>query len=129
MQLIVDFLYLRAIINNMKPDINNSESQAPVMLTNCIRGQTEVLAISVLTKETRMRVCAKLFFGVALVSAVVAFGLVSSTSRTRGSLRDSSSGRFPEVVAVAEMPRLVTDTVYVNSVRNVASLPVPSAVN
>jgi hypothetical protein len=52
----------------------------------------------------------------AAAVVVVASGLYGTAARGPRAL-----GRMPEVAVVAEMPRLVTDTVYVDGFRNMAS--------
>ena len=59
-----------------------------------------------------------LALGVAVAASVVTGNAVSHRTT-----EPSHSGVVPEVLVVAETPRLVMDTVIVSAVRNVAALP------
>ena len=57
------------------------------------------------------------------LSVVAAASIVTGNAVNHRATQQSHSGVMPEVLVVAETPRLVMDTVIVSAVRNVAALP------
>lgn len=66
---------------------------------------------------------------VMAVVIVLAAGIVAGSTATHRASPYHRTGITTEVLVVAEAPRLVTDTVVVQAVRNVAALPAPTNLN
>jgi hypothetical protein len=116
-------------MNTMKPNIEEINSDADVRLTKSIESG---LGINNINSSRTMEVGVSRWLMVGLVAVMVAGAAVATIgSKVSVAGRDvyDNSGRLPEVVCVGQMPRLVTDTVYVSAVRNVAATPSRSDVN
>ena len=66
---------------------------------------------------------------VAVMVVGAAVAAIGSKVSVAGREVYDNTGRMPEVVCVGQMPRLMTDTVYVSAVRNVAVIESRSDVN
>ncbi len=76
-----------------------------------------------------MKNVVKSALAVAMTAAVMITGALMWGLTFGHQAQADGQGRVAEVVVRAEMPRLVTDTVYVSACRSVAALASPSAVN
>lgn len=116
-------------MNTMKPNIEGINSEADVRLTKSTESGLGINNING-SRTTEVGVSRWLMVGlVAVMVAGAAVAAIGSKASVAGREAYDNTGLMPEVVAVGEMPRLVTDTVYVSAVRNVAATESRSDVN
>jgi hypothetical protein len=128
-KLSVDIQRQMGTMNTMKPDIEEINPKAGIRFTKSTESGSGINNINS-SITTEVGVSRWLMVGlVAVMVAGAAVATIGSKVSAAGREAYDNTGRMPEVVAVGQMPRLVTDTVYVSAVRNVAATPSRSDVN
>jgi len=71
----------------------------------------------------------KMIVAGAMLAAVLAAGTMTEARGTARRAQLDPMGRVAEVVVRADIPRFVTDTVYVRAVRDLAAVSAPPVIN